>query len=182
MAQDLFVGHRPTRLPEDFKILSVPGVREGTPFLDFVKSDLRKAPPPPTPDYHPTAVYCICVRCKTVGNIMFPRGFSYGTGDAIMDGKIVKAICPTCKATREMRPLTPKDLEDNQLALLRRHYEIVKAWSIQSGSTTVEESAFVEAYERKYGVDGDPEKIDAEHRRRLAQAEAPDGKSRIVMP
>ena len=178
MTQDLFgtSPRPPVRLPETFRILPVHGVRDGTPFLDFVRSDLRKAPPPPTPEYHPTAIYVVCTRCKTIGNIMFPRGFSYGTGDAIMDGKIVKALCPTCRGMQEMRPITPKELNDNQLALLKRHYEIIKAWSVQTGSTTVAESAFVGAYERKYGIDGEPERYEPE------RAELPDGKPRIVVP
>lgn len=172
----------PDALPNRFKLLPVAGVRDGAPFVDFVKMDAKGLPPVPTPDYHPTCIYVACTQCKTIGNIMFPRGFSYKTGDALMDGKIVKAMCYTCRGVMEMRPLTPADLKDNQLALLRRHYEILKAWAIQTGTVHPTEKAFTDVYEAKYGINGDPEKIEAERRRRASLAEAPSGSPRIIVP
>lgn len=175
MAQELFGGGP----PEGFKDVPVPTVRDGKPMLDFVRMDLKKMPPRVTRDYHPTCMYVVCTRCKTIGNLMFPRGFDYKTGDAIMDGKIVRGMCLTCRGVMEMRPLTPRELNDNQLALLRRHYEILKDHAIQHGLTDPTDAAFLEAFEKKYGVNGDPERMALEQ---APPPEAPDGKPRIVVP
>ena len=126
-------------------------VRDGVPMTDFVKVDPNAKGARYTPDeqYHPTAIIGACTVCSTAGSLMFPSGFDYKTGDSLMDGKVVKVRCHTCRMETEFRPLTPKELNENQFSVLRRHYEIYKKMVVDGQEIPFETRAFVEAYDKK---------------------------------
>lgn len=78
------------------------------PKRDYVSiSGRRKKNPPPKPtiDYHPQEVPGICVRCKTMGTIVFPGLFSFTIGDNIMDRKLIECRCPVCRRDSQFLPI-----------------------------------------------------------------------------
>jgi hypothetical protein len=120
----------------------------------------RNSPPTPlTADYHPTLLYVACTKCRSVGNVDFPRGFDYKTGDRIMDGRVFKGFCLLCRSMTEMRPLNDMELFKNRYQILRRHYETLLLWRSKMLLNPYEEE-FIRQYEKKYGAGGYPPGFD----------------------
>lgn len=131
----------PKRMPIDFG-RPVEGPRDFSRAIAESGLDRRRL-------YHNLPVYGACTRCKTTGSVDIPIDFNPSETDKMMAGKIVKVYCERCRNTEEFRPLTPKELSDNQFYLLRRNYEIYKKQQIDGRTLPPVIKEFVDEYEKR---------------------------------
>lgn len=78
---------------------------------------MKKAPVP-TEVYYPTEIVCACRECHVVGELEFPAGFDFRTGDRLMDRKTITGYCVRCKKTTEFIPAPIQNLNDDGHKLL----------------------------------------------------------------
>jgi len=133
--------------PKPGDLVLMPNFVEEMPGLsDFV----RAAPSSQRPQkMHRTPICGACTVCKEAGTVDLPADFDAATGDAMMNGRIVKVYCPRCRRTTEFRPLNPKELSENQFSLMRRYYELYKQLLIDGQEIPFEVKQFIDAYEEK---------------------------------
>lgn len=138
-------------MPDDPGVIPVGYVRDGIFQEALVETGPSPKAPPyrPGADYFPTAVPVVCTRCRTVGTLEFPRGFDPKVGDAIMAGRIVKAVCFTCKGIVEMLPLTP-----GRMKILDSFSKVHRDLVIERNGATVMESDVFEKMRSQLPADG----------------------------
>lgn len=64
-----------------------------------------------------------CTGCNMSASISVDP-VDFKTLERVLDGRVVKAICPKCRKETEFRPLSPEELAENQFWLLKRQLEI----------------------------------------------------------
>lgn len=131
----------PKRMPIDFG-RPVEGPRDFSRVVAETGLDRRRL-------YHNLPVYGACTRCKTAGSVDIPIDFNPSETDKMMAGKIVKVYCERCRNTEEFRPLTPKELSDEQFYLMRRNYEIYKKQQLDGRTLPPIIREFVDEYEKR---------------------------------
>ena len=77
---------------------------------DYVKQQ-SKYDFKPDKDYHPTHISGACSVCHVIGNLEFPNGFDYKTGDNVMERRRIKVMCLRCRKETEFIPLKIGDQE-----------------------------------------------------------------------
>src|ERR1700687_386987 len=64
-----------------------------------------------------------CTICKLTASVAVDP-VDYKTLERVLEGKVIKAICPKCRKTTELRPLMPEERAEEQFYILRRQGEI----------------------------------------------------------
>lgn len=80
---------------------------------DYVKRTVKPTLKP-TEDYHPTKIIGICKGCHTVGNLMYPTGFDWRSGDNVMERRVIGIFCVRCRKETEFVPLKIGDQETQE--------------------------------------------------------------------
>jgi len=73
-----------------------------------------------------TPIIGACTVCHISGSVDLPADFNPSVGDQLLEGRISKVWCPKCRKTQEFRPLTPKELREDQFYVFKRYYAIYK--------------------------------------------------------
>ncbi len=96
-----------------------------------------------------TPIIGACTRCNTASSVAVPVGMSFKIGDKLMDGKITKVLCPMCRRETEFRPLSPKELSEDQFFIMRRFYDIYKQEVVDGKELPPNIKEFIDAYDER---------------------------------
>jgi hypothetical protein len=154
MAQNLFGGGE-----SKFKNKPTPTAPVGTElpikFTEPVETltDFMRAVPSGIDKKHlfiHTSIIGACTKCGVAVSVDLPVDFDFAKADRIMDGKTVKAFCDWCKQNSELRPLSPSELRNDQLYIMRRFYEIYHREKVEGRPLPPLMKEFLDAFEQKY--------------------------------
>jgi len=96
-----------------------------------------------------TPIVGACTRCNLTASVAVPVNMSFKIGDKLLDGKITKVLCPKCRRETEFRPLTPKELSEDQFFVMRRFYDIYKQEVVDGKELPPHIKEFVDAYDER---------------------------------
>lgn len=95
-----------------------------------------------------------CTVCGLAGSVDLPADFRARDMDGLIEGRITKVACPRCRRETEFRPLTPKELGEEQFYIMRRYYDIYKRAKVDGQPLPRHVAEFVEEYEKRLRASG----------------------------
>lgn len=85
-----------------------------TGFVDYNPEQVAKG-------FIPTSIAVACTKCRIACTVDMPKDADHRILDKMLNGRIVKAFCLTCRQVTEVRPFTAKELKEEGLHLVRRY-------------------------------------------------------------
>jgi len=143
-----FVENGPKVPPKPSFSLSQKFTEENAGMLDFLRNSREPGSVQRGAMIH-TPVIGACTKCKLAGSVDVPVNMNFKTADNMLEGRIVKVLCPRCRKETEFRPLTPEELTEDQFFIMRRYYEIYKAEKVAGRVVPEHVAQFVQEYENR---------------------------------